>query len=92
VTSCVGHVTTTSYVQHAVPRREVREKPVWEPSTARLDGMSTARKDYGPKEAVKQPSYKPQAVAFRSTHQLTQDSSTFQAGCWSNSKLGIEPS
>ena len=48
-----------SYVQHAVPRREVREKPVWEPSTARLepstarlDGMSTARKDYGPIEHV----------------------------------------
>ena len=55
-----------SYVQHAVPRREVREKPVWEPSTDRMDGMSTSRKDYGPKEAMKQASYKPEAVAFRS--------------------------
>jgi len=57
-----------SYVQHAVPRREVREKPTWEPSTARLDGLSTSRKDYGPKEAVKQASYKPEAVPFRSTY------------------------
>jgi len=56
-----------SYVQHAVPRRETREKPVWEPSTARMDGMSTSRNDYGPKEAMKQSSYKPDAVAFRST-------------------------
>jgi len=29
--------------------------------------VSTSRKDYGPKEASKQPSYKPEAVAFRST-------------------------
>jgi len=56
-----------SYVQHAVPRREVREKPQWEPSTARMDGMSTSRKDYGPKEARKQESCKPEALPFRST-------------------------
>jgi len=56
-----------SYVQHAVPRRETREKPTWEPSTARMDGMSTSRKDYGPKEGMKQTSYKPETVAFRST-------------------------
>jgi len=56
-----------SYVQHPVPRREVREKPVWEPNTAPMDGCSTSRKDYGPKEAMKQASCKPEAVAFRST-------------------------
>ena len=56
-----------SYVQHAVPRREVREKPQWEPSTDRMDGWSTSRKDYGPKEGMKQASCKPEAVPFRST-------------------------
>ena len=56
-----------SYIQHPVPRRETREKPVWEPNTAPMDGWSTSRKDYGPKEGIKQVSYKPEAVAFRST-------------------------
>ena len=60
-------VVFKSYVQHPVPRREAREKPVWEPNTAPMDGWSTSRKDYGPKEGTKQQSYKPEAVAFRST-------------------------
>ena len=38
-----------SYVKYALPPREVREKTVWQPNTAKLDDMSIHRRDYTPK-------------------------------------------
>jgi len=56
-----------SYVKYQLPPREVREKPVWEPNTAKLDDLSHYRRDYTPKDVVgKQATCKPDSQPFRS--------------------------
>jgi len=55
-----------SYIKYPLPPREVREKTVWEPNTAKLDDLSHYRRDYTPKEVGKQATCKPDAKPFRS--------------------------
>jgi len=55
-----------SYVKYALPPREVKEKTVWEPNTAKLDDLSIHRRDYTPKEVGKQALCKPDAKPFQS--------------------------
>ena len=56
-----------SYVKYALQPREVKEKTVWQPNTAKLDDLSIHRRDYTPKEAGgKLPTCKPDAKPFQS--------------------------
>lgn len=55
-----------SYKQYPIAPREVREKAVWQPNTAKLDDLSNYRKDFVPKEIGKQASCKPDAAPYSS--------------------------
>ena len=56
-----------SYIKYPLPPRELKEKTVWQPNTAKLDDLSIHRRDYTPKEgAGKMPTCKPDAKPFQS--------------------------
>ena len=55
-----------SYIKYQLPPREVGEKVVWEPNTAKLDDLSHYRRDYTPKEVGKQQTCKPDSKPFQS--------------------------
>jgi len=56
-----------SYIKYELPPREVKEKTVWEPNTAKLDDLSINRRDYTPKEGGGRLAMcKPDPTPFRS--------------------------
>jgi hypothetical protein len=56
----------SSYVKHELPKRETREKEVWQTNPARLDDISNYRRDYIARELSKTASCKPDNKPYES--------------------------
>ena len=55
-----------SYIKYQLAPREVKEKTVWQPNTAKLDDLTIHQRDYTPKEVGRQAACKPDAKPFQS--------------------------
>jgi hypothetical protein len=56
----------TSYVRHDLPKRETREKEVWQTNPARLEDSTNYRRDYVPRELNKTASCRPDNKPYES--------------------------
>ncbi|CAD5119661.1 DgyrCDS8255 [Dimorphilus gyrociliatus] len=54
------------YIKHPLPEKEIKEKEMWKPNKAPLDGLSNYKKDYTEKFGGPTASCKPDASAFQS--------------------------
>lgn len=61
------------YIKHQLPEKYARPRDEYIPNKVPLDGLTTMRRDFTPKGAEKQPSFKPEGTGYRSDAPFDDD-------------------
>ena len=61
------------YIKHALPEKQARQRDEYTPNKIPLDGLTTMRRDFTPKDAEKQRSFKPEGTGYRSDAPFDDD-------------------